>query len=274
MKNSIKSRIYKISLKFLLFTFLTILTQIGGLVYVLSLFLANRIKFNFPFKKLSFFLVLYAIATFLIVPMLAPVFGRERIKNTNSIKPVNIGYVLLNRNYVVPQLNILLQNTSDDLKENGSSIELLYLDANFPFINGFPLLPHSTHSDGKKIDFGLVYENEKGEIHNLQKSRSGYGVFEKPLETEIDQTEICLERGYFYYEFPQYLTLGSINKSLVFSEEGTKILLLSLLKNEVVEKVFVEPNLKNRLKLDAEDKIVFQGCRSVRHDDHIHLQVK
>lgn len=274
MKNSIKSRIYKISLRFLLFTFLTIITQIGGLVYLLSLFLAKRIKFNFPFKKLSFFIVIYAFATFLIVPLLAPVFGREKIKNTKNIKPVNIGYIILNRNYVVPQLNIMLQNTSEDLKVKGSSIELLYSDANFPFINGFPLLPHSTHSDGKKIDFGLVYENEDGEIYNFQKSRSGYGVFVNPIDTEINQTEICLARGYFYYEFPQYLTLGSINKNLVFSEKGTKTLLLSLLKNDEVEKVFLEPNLKTRLKLDAENKIVFQGCRSVRHDDHIHLQVK
>ena len=44
-------------------------------------------------------------------------------------------------------------------------------------------------------------------------------------------------------------------------------------KNNYIEKVFIEPHLKTRLNLTS-NKIRFHGCQAVRHDDHIHLQVK
>lgn len=93
--------------------------------------------------------------------------------------------VLLNRNYVKPKLNDLLSNTAKKL--NGTNITIHYLDANFPFINKFPLLPHLSHNNGKKIDISLVYETQNGIITNKQKSVSGYGVFEAPKSNEYDQ---------------------------------------------------------------------------------------
>jgi len=38
-------------------------------------------------------------------------------------------------------------------------------------------------------------------------------------------------------------------------------------------KIFIEPHLVKRLKL-ASNKIRFQGCRAVRHDDHLHVQLR
>ena len=48
--------------------------------------------------------------------------------------------VLLNRNYVRPELNDLLEQVAKDLSK--TRIQIHYLDANFPFVNNFPLLPH------------------------------------------------------------------------------------------------------------------------------------
>ncbi|WP_405565886.1 hypothetical protein [Polaribacter sp. Asnod6-C07] len=263
--------IFKIVFRFILFCFLTAITQIGGIVYLLSLFFSKKWNRDFKFKTLIVFVVFYFFSTFLIVPFLAPFFGREKVKHSESIKPTSYFTDLLNRNYVNPKLNQLLKNTENELK--GTNIKIHYLDANFPFINKFPLLPHLSHNDGNKIDLSLIYETKEGLISSKQKSMSGYGVFENPKSSEYNQVDKCLSIGYFQYDFPKYLTLGTVNEDLVFSKNGTKKLIEKLLKNRSLEKMFIEPHLKDRMNL-KDKKIRYHGCRAVRHDDHIHIQIK
>jgi hypothetical protein len=237
----------------------------------LSLWISKTWKKDLKFKKTLVFLILYLFTTFLIVPAASTLFGREKVINSRKIKPTSFMTVLLNRNYVRPEMNNLLRQTENALKN--SNIEVHYLDANFPFINRFPLLPHLSHNDGKKIDLSLIYENQNGEISNKQKSNSGYGVFAKPRKNEINQIDKCINSGYFQYDYPKYLTLGEINKNLKFSEIGTKKLIENLLKQKNLGKLFIEPHLKNRLRL-SDNRIRYHGCRAVRHDDHIHIQLK
>ncbi len=261
----------KILLKIFLFILLTVLTQIGGLVYLLSLIISRKWDKKVKYKTLFIFMGLYLLSTFLITPLIAPVFGREKVKHSEKIKPTNYMTVLLNRNYVRPKLNDLLSQTEKELI--GTNIEIHYLDANFPFINRFPLLPHLSHNDGKKIDISLIYETIDGKITDKQKSVSGYGVFENPKSNELNQVEKCLERGYFQYDYSKYVSFGKVNKALVFSEKGTKKLITSILKNRNLGKLFIEPHLKSRMNL-RNNKIRYHGCRAVRHDDHIHIQLK
>ncbi len=263
--------ILKIISQILLFVFLTISTQIGGIIYLLCLIITKKWPRNLKIKPIILFIGLYTISTLIIVPLIAPIFGRERVKHTDSIKPTNYMTVFLNRNYVRPKLNELLLQTEKEL--NGSGIEIHYLDGNFPFMNKFPLFPHLSHNDGKKIDISLIYETKTGEITHKQKSISGYGVFEDPKSNEYNQIDKCLKSGYFQYDYPKYVTFGKINKDIVFSEKGTKTLINSILKNKSLGKLFIEPHLKKRMNL-AHDKIRYHGCRAVRHDDHIHLQLK
>jgi hypothetical protein len=261
----------KIIFRTILFIILTVLTQIGGVVFLLSFLIARKWKSNFRFKVLSIFIAFYTILTFIFIPIISPFFGREKIKNTKVINPTNFMTVLLNRNYVHPKLNELLLETENKL--NGTNIEIHYLDANFPFINKFPLLPHLSHNDGKKIDLSLIYEKTNGEISKEQKSVSGYGNFEEPNLNEYNKIEECLKSGYFQYDYPKYLTLGKINSELVFSEKGTKKLIQGILENKKIGKLFIEPHLKNRMNL-KDNRIKYHGCRAVRHDDHIHIQLK
>lgn len=261
----------KLGAHFLIFILLTILTQIGGLVYIISLIISSNWKQKFRFKHFLIFLSLYFLSTIVIVPVIAPLFGRERIKHSDKINPTNYGTVLLNRNYVKPELNVLLFNTSKKLAN--TNIEIHYLDASFPFFDKFPLLPHLSHNDGEKLDLSLIYETNNGVISNKQKSLSGYGSFEHPNTSEHNQIETCLSNGYYQYDYPKYLTLGKINEELNFSEKGTTTLIRKLLAADNLGKLFIEPHLKKRMKLNH-SKIRYHGCRAVRHDDHIHIQLK
>lgn len=260
----------KIITRIIVFVILTVLTQIGGIVFLFSLLIAGKWKLKFRYKMHLIFIIFYTVFTFILIPIIAPFFGREKVRNTKVITPTNYMTVLLNRNYVNPKLNELLFETENKL--SGTNIEIHYLDANFPFINKFPLLPHLSHNDGKKIDISLIYEKQNGEITNKQKSVSGYGNFEEPNSNEINQIAECLKSGYFQYDYPKYLTLGKINSELIFSEKGTKKLIQSILENKKTGKLFIEPHLKNRMNLKNE-RIKYHGCRAVRHDDHIHIQL-
>ncbi|MFK7949879.1 MAG: hypothetical protein AB8G11_19980 [Saprospiraceae bacterium] len=253
-----------------LFLFLTIISQIGGIVLLISLSVNQRWKRSFKFKYLSIFLTIYLLSVLLFVPIIAPIFGREKVAHSDKIQPATYMTILLNRNYVKPELNELLQKTADNLEN--TNVKILYLDACFPFIDKFPLLPHLSHNDGKKIDLNLVYENGNGEIKHQRKSISGYGVFESPKPNEFNQTAKCKNHGYWQYDFTKYLTLGKINRDLKFSNEGNRHLMRSLLRNKELGKIFIEPHLKQRLQLNN-SKIRFHGCGAVRHDDHIHVQL-
>lgn len=270
---SIMGKFIKFFWNIILVIILTVISQVGGIIYLISIILSNKIRCRMPGKLVLVFTSLYLVSTFLIVPTISPWFGRQKIDNNSHLKPAGYITVLLNRNYVTSETNLFLQEVSNQLMYEKSEVQIRYLDACFPFIKGFPLLPHLSHNDGCKIDFSLVYEDENGTIVNLGKSVSGYGVFEEARKDEFNQCKDCLEKGYFQYDYPKYLTLGSINSDLRFSERGTKELIEAILINEKLSKLFIEPHLKQRLNL-VDKRIRFHGCGAVRHDDHIHVQIR
>ena len=257
----------KIIFHLIIFVLLTIITQVGGLVYLISILVIRKNRL----KQILAFTILYLITTFFIIPEVAPFFGREKIQETESVQIHSFFYKIANRNYVRPELNTVISKIGKSIDQKHPKLKLTILDANFPFINKFPLLPHLSHNDGRKLDISLMYKDSKGELTNQKPSTSGYGVFEFPKPNEINQPEKCKSNGSWQYDYPKYLTLGT-NSNLEFSEIATKDLVRSILDNNEIKKVFIEPHLKQRLKLDN-DKIRFHGCRAVRHDDHIHLQI-
>ncbi|MEP0266167.1 hypothetical protein [Dokdonia sp.] len=258
----------KLFLRFLWIVFLTITTQIGGIVYIIAFLLYKKR----PLKRGLAFIIVYLIATFAIVPYVAPVFGREKIKTNDAIKIHMFFTSLANRDYVVPEVNIVLADVSHVLRQSYPDVAIHCLDANFPFFDGFPLLPHLSHKDGKKLDISLLYKNKEGNVTNAKPSISGYGIFVSPREIEYDQITVCKQKGYWQYDFPKYLTLGTTHDDLNFSEDATRKLLQSIVKHPSISKVFLEPHLRDRMKV-RHPKLRYHGCRAVRHDDHIHLQV-
>ena len=252
---------------------MTVVTQIGGIIYLIAILLVKKSAEKKRLKRIGIFTGLYLLTTFLIVPSVAPTFGREKIKESEFLKAHSFFYKLANRNYVRPELNKSIGQIATEFERQHTGIKMVYLDANFPFINKFPLLPHLSHNDGKKIDVSLIYENNDGQLTNKKPSVSGYGVYEMPTQKEYDQTEVCKEKGNWQYDFPKYLTLGTINKGIEFSEKGTQQLVKLIIKQKNIGKLFIEPHLKVRLNLNNR-KVRFHGCQAVRHDDHIHFQLK
>lgn len=258
----------KLLLNFFLVLLFTIITQIGGVVYLI----AKVIYRKKTLKKWSTFIILYLLSTFAIVPYIAPLFGREKIKTTETIKIHTFFTFLANRNYVVPEVNSVLANVAAKLSNTYPSLEIHCLDANFPFFDGFPLPPHLSHKDGKKLDISLFYEDVKGTIINDKPSISGYGVFVDPKKGEYNQITVCKEKGYWQYDFSKYLTLGTIHSDLTFSDKGTKRVVQLLTQEPAISKIFIESHLRDRMSV-RHTKIRYHGCRAVRHDDHIHIQV-
>ncbi|WP_412984007.1 hypothetical protein [Pontimicrobium sp. IMCC45349] len=256
-------RITKVLLHLCLIIILTVLTQVGGLIWLLALLLSKK----YQVKKRFIFPILYFVFNLIIIPSSAKLLGREQLPIFDEqLKPRNLVYPILFRNYVNPELKDLLMKASKE-----TNIKITYLDANFPFFDGFPLLPHLSHNDGKKIDLSFMYLDEYGIATNKKPSISGYGVFSNSENNKTSKS--CIDQGYWQYDYPKYLTFGTINK-LSLNKNSTKQLIQKLLKSSKTEKLFIEPHLKQSLGLNNEMKIRFHGCRAVRHDDHIHLQIK
>lgn len=262
-----------------LFSMLTLITQVGGLIWLLSL-LVCRVAFR-KIKQyrwglnLGIFLALYLIFTLLVIPPIARYLGRVPlpIVQHSYIRPLTIGTCLLNRHYVRPELLKSTLAVSNNLQRDHPHTIIAYLDASFPFWNGFPLLPHLSHDDGKKLDIALFYRNSSTgeEINASAPSFIGYGAFEGPREGEVNTPERCRKEGYWQYSFLQYLVPH--RKGYTFDLKRTRLLVRLFAQQATTRRIFIEPHLKQRLSLRS-PKIRFHGCKAVRHDDHIHVEMR
>lgn len=261
-------KIFKIIIHLVIISFLTILTQVGGVIWIIVFLISSFFKI----KKRLVFPVIYLVFNVLIIPPIANYYGRVKLPVFNdNLKPRNIFYPLLFRNYVTVDLKYSLTNASSKLKKD--NIIISYLDANFPFKNGYPLFPHLSHNDGKKIDINFMYLTNKNKPTYKKPSISGYGVYAEPIHYKGTQTERCRQKGYWLYDKSHYLTLGTIN-NLKLDKIKTRLLIKTLLNDPTTSKILLEPHLKQTLNLNSYSKIRFHGCRAVRHDDHLHLETK
>lgn len=264
--------VLKILLHLFIIVFLTVTTQIGGLLYgLIILFYRPRERRNL--KRGAVFLATYLFLALWGVPQLASYFGRVELPHNEQIRAQHYAYKLLNRHYVKPEVKAELETVAAEIQKADPSAVLVYLDANFPFLDGFPLFPHLSHNDGQKVDLTFFYRDEFDRLSAKKPSRSGYGVFESPQLGEFNQTEVCLNAGNTLYNKTSLLTLGVPNKQLQFDHSMNKKLLQLLSTNPQTEKIFIEPHLKHRLAVSSA-KVRFQGCHAVRHDDHIHWQTR
>ena len=268
----------KFFFRFLLVLTLTVLTQIGGLVYLMCQFLLRffpeGLK-NRLWKETVFFITVYLSVGLFAVPPLAKKFGRFPLPliEANGIKPATPLTWLMNRHYVTETMLKTVNRTSSTFRLENPEYQLIYFDANFPFINGFPLLPHWSHSDGKKVDLAFIYSDPKtGKPTNDVPTHFGYGSFQSAKKGERNMPNECLNKGFIQYSALQYFAW--FPNKLEVNEEMTADLIKILCKDESVSKIFIEPHLKTRWKLNGFQKIRFHGCHAVRHDDHIHFQIK
>ena len=274
-------RLLKILLVLILICLLTVLTQVGGVVFLISMLTFTWIDKRFDKKwmrvtaKFVSFASLYLIFVFIIVPLMAKRFGRVPLPmfDERNLKPGNILTCLLNRHYVKPPLREITYKVAAAMHAKYPGIAINYLDANFPFLDKFPLLPHLSHNDGKKLDLSFQYNDSyTGKATNDIPSFIGYGICEEPRDEEENKPEYCDEKGYWQYSILRSFVPQKNKTTFTFDSQRTRDLVNSFAFHDGLSKIFIEPHLRSRLKLTS-SKIRFHGCQAVRHDDHIHVQM-
>jgi hypothetical protein len=261
---------------------LTIVTQIGGLVFLVSMLAFRSIDKRIEKRWLRLvsktisFLTLYLLFTFFIVPFTAKSFGRVQLPvfQTHSLRPGNILTCVLNRNYVRPELREIAFRVAEELNKKYPDATLNYLDANFPFLNKFPLFPHLSHNDGRKLDLAFQYNDSKtGKITSDIPSFIGYGICEEPKKGEENKPEYCDKKGYWQYNLLRQIISQHNKEEFTFDNTRNRDIVNMFASHDRLGKIFIEPHLKTRLAVTS-DKVRFHGCQAVRHDDHIHVQLK
>ena len=243
----------KKSLSFLLQSFLVILltvfTQIGGIIWSLNwlvtslFFRKNKSKSYSTYFAIKFILFLgfYLFATFAVVPLAAEKYSNRvalPIFTENNLQPTSLWTCILNRHYVRPELKNTLFSIGKNFKNKYPTSKVSYLDANFPFYNGFPLLPHLSHNDGKKIDLSFFYlDKETQKPTNDKPSFSGYGIYESPKKGEHNQPAICLKQSW-YYEIGKYAKVYSNEENYSFDATRTKYLMTLIAEEISIKKFF------------------------------------
>lgn len=250
------------------FTLLTMITQVGGIIYLITLLLTWRLRIKVA-GTAALFTVFYLLSTFLVVPRVAALWDREPLPLSGNLAPATLWFCILNRHYTTATLKKELQVTADEMSPQFGGCRVHYLDANFPFMK-FPLIPHLSHNDGKKVDLAFCYLDGDGKPTATLPSAMVYGVVTPPMPGEVDFPTQCERKGFRQYNLMANMVGRSSDLSVDVQRTG--VLLRLLAGKSIVSKIFVEPHLKSRWGLADLDKLRFHGCHAVRHDDHIHVQ--
>ncbi|MDJ0637721.1 MAG: hypothetical protein QNJ20_02715 [Paracoccaceae bacterium] len=239
----------------LLVLLLTLLTQLGGIAWLLALFFRRR---------LAAFVGLYIVLSLSAV-WVAPMFGRTALScfDAGPLQVQSPLYCALNRTYVTPEMKGLLQDVAVRMERRHPGTVTLVLDASFPFFDGFPLLPHLSHDDGEKADLAFFYRDGSGYLPGAVRSPIGYFAFE-PGPTDCPARAADLR-----WDLP---FLQPFWRALDLDRDRTRDLLQALAEDDRTGKILIEPHLVQTLGA-SHPKLRFQGCRAARHDDHIHVQL-
>lgn len=256
----------------ILILLLTATTQIGGLVLWFCIpgfgWIARRFAGHPRYIRAVFgfglFAIAYLAASLLAVP-LAGYFGRAPLpcgwSREATPMPATLLTCLANRHYMTLPAKQALDTLNELISTENRGLRIIYLDAGFPFLDGFPMIPHLSHGDGRKIDLTLIYENA-----SASPSPIGYWSYIQPRAG--DPVPCDGREGWLRWDL-DWLQPMIGQKAL--DEARTRILLQRLARAPEVRRILIEPHLKRRLGLDN-PKIRFQGCRAARHDDHIHVE--
>lgn len=269
----------------LVFLALTILTQIGRLVYVAASTLVGVIGRRTGIRPMTHlaalaasFAVLYAIVSMVVLPPVATALGRPPLpcaaRVDVPVQPLTKAFCLFNRHYAKQPVHDLVEQLGGYMSETYPGTVVGVLDANFPFFDGFPLLPHLSHDDGLKIDLAFFYRNGSGQYQRgVAPSPIGYWGFEQPRPGD---PQPCAGRSDLATLRWDMAFLKAGLPRLVLDEQRTGSMLRWLAENadlQRIDKILLEPHLATRFNLSPR-KVRFQGCRAARHDDHVHVSMK
>jgi hypothetical protein len=258
-------RLLRVFLHILAVAVLTALTQVGGIAYLIALGTTALLPLRRRATAVAAMTIaLYAVLTSVLVPSLAPLFGRVRI----DCAMTTLVSCASNRTYARATIVDLVARLNVELEQRYPGSRVTILDANFPFFDGFPLLPHLSHNDGAKIDFAFFYGDRSGRsVPSGAPSPIGYFHFEQPRADEARlKCDLSPLRWNFDWAQPE-------RPAWVLDEERTGFTIRWWKDRPELGRIFLEPYLAKRLSV-AGGKVRFQGCFAARHDDHFHVEIR
>ncbi|MEO1652207.1 MAG: hypothetical protein AAFU64_01575, partial [Bacteroidota bacterium] len=252
----------------LIFLFLTLISQLGGVIYLIYLIIRNVLFKNFQgssyrrLKKTGLLLSVYLLFTQLLIPPLArinhrvplPLWASEEV----PLQAAHPFYYFFMRNYIRPKLKEALIEIAHKMRAQYPGCTLTYLDGSFPFWNGYPLLPHLSHDDGRKLDLNFLYvDPTTNALISGPPNLLGYGWYENPALGEINYPDYCRQLGNWQYGLVKYIGRRLHPGEIKFSQSHNQKLLRELIQDPRIQVIFIEPHLKSRLGLDGMPKLYY-----------------
>lgn len=260
-------------------TLLTALTQIGGVVLLVAWLVAClwRPRGKRGYATAGLFAALYTAASLWVVPPLATLGGRQALPcgltEDGPVGPRSLFFCALNRHYATPRVGEVLAALADDLARSYPGIQVAYLDASFPFFDGFRMLPHRTHDDGRKVDLAFFYADGDGRPSAaVSPSPIGYWGYEQPRPGDPAP---CSGDGQRWPARWDLTWLQTLLPDRTLHAEATAAMIRWLAGPGTqlgVQGLILEPHLQKRLGVEG-GRVRFYGCRTARHDDHIHVSI-
>ena len=210
------------------------------------------------------FIVVGLISVSLLASVLSIVPGRDRLPCFHSdLRTGNwAAYCLLGRNYVREGAVDVISEAHAEVETRHGPSPLTWLDASGPV--NLPLWPHRSHTDGRQVDLSFYYVTLEGEPIPPP-TFTGYFAYEPP---EAGERQPCApgSRPLDFGDPPQ-------TRDWRWDEARTTTLVQTLIGDERVRRIFLEPHLADRMALTGHPKVRFAGCNAARHDDHIHIDL-
>ena len=253
------------------FLILTILTQLGGFVYLASSILA-RVWGLKTWQRIALHLLVYFFGALFVIPLVARLGGRAALplwaSDQRPVAPRSILYVLANRHYVKPAVRDVVITAAIELNKVYPDSVVYYLDGGFPLFDKFLMLPHISHGSGNAIDLTFCYRSSKTDEYSRSPSPIGYWIYEEPESGEPQPYRD--RRSWLRWNFSW---LQGVNRDRKVDRERTRFLVRELLGDQRTAKVLLEVHLHRRWGI-VHSKLRFQQLHAARHDDHLHLSVK
>ena len=254
---------------------LTILTQVGGVALLVTAWLARQRRWPTWLATLGF-VAIYGVTSFVVTPPLAKIGGRVRLSCVagpdRPYAAVSPMLCILNRNYAAPEADALVSALATHMADRYPGTITHFLDAGFPFFDGFSLMPHLSHRDGLKVDLAYYYREGDGRpVLDGAASPIGYWAYEAPRAGEVQP---CA--GFHGLNLRWNFSALQSRVTRRADPERMKAMLAWLTtegRAYGLRKILIEPHLKQRWAPGV-DMVRFQGCRAARHDDHLHLELK
>lgn len=269
----------------LLFVVLDKSTSTGGFVFLGVAYLAwdlHRGGTRLPMAMLAglaFFLAGMPIANLVVAPIIGAQIGRVALpcKPGPDAPYAALTPLLcaLGRNYVRPEVDVMLKEMARDLRR-------AYPDMTFPVLDAGPMYSgmggrytsRNWRKRGWSVDLAYFYQDAAGKyVPHETPSPIGFWGFQAP---PAGSKPVCADDAVSsFLRWDMAWFQAYVRQDLTLDERRTAAMLRWLTQRGRqfgVKEVLIEPHMAKRLGVTS-PLIRFQGCLAARHDDHIHVEV-